>query len=93
MSYNGWTNYETWLVAVWLDNEEPSYHAVREAVRDSGPRNAAKAIRELVEELVLPPGNGGLAHDLITGALSEVNWSEIAEHYAAEAEDETEVTP
>ena len=23
--YNGWTNYETWLVALWADNDEPSY--------------------------------------------------------------------
>lgn len=23
--YNGWTNYETWAVKLWLDNEEPIY--------------------------------------------------------------------
>jgi hypothetical protein len=23
--YNGWTNYETWNVALWLNNEEGSY--------------------------------------------------------------------
>ena len=22
--YNGWTNYETWNVALWIDNEESS---------------------------------------------------------------------
>ena len=25
MTYNGWTNYETWLVNLWRENEEPSY--------------------------------------------------------------------
>lgn len=25
MSYQGWTNYETWAVALWIDNEEASY--------------------------------------------------------------------
>ena len=25
MSYNGWANYETWNVALWMDNEETSY--------------------------------------------------------------------
>lgn len=24
-TYNGWTNYETWNVALWIDNEEGSY--------------------------------------------------------------------
>ena len=23
--YNGWANYETWIVKLWLDNEETSY--------------------------------------------------------------------
>jgi hypothetical protein len=30
MSYNGWTNYATWAVALWLDNTAPSYHHWRE---------------------------------------------------------------
>ena len=25
MSYNGWANYETWNVALWMDNAETSY--------------------------------------------------------------------
>ena len=29
MSYNGWTNYETWNVALWMDNDEPTYHIAR----------------------------------------------------------------
>lgn len=24
-NYNGWTNYHTWNVAVWINNEEPIY--------------------------------------------------------------------
>jgi len=30
MAYNGWTNYETWAVALWIDNEEGSYYARQE---------------------------------------------------------------
>ena len=28
--YNGWTNYETWLVSLWLDNDQASYLYWRE---------------------------------------------------------------
>jgi len=34
VEYNGWTNYATWAVKLWIDNEEGSYHAVREAARE-----------------------------------------------------------
>lgn len=27
--YNGWKNYETWAVALWLDNDESTYREVR----------------------------------------------------------------
>ena len=31
MGYNGWTNYETWNVALWLGNDEGLYHLTRHA--------------------------------------------------------------
>jgi len=31
--YNGWRNYETWTVALWLDNERTSYEYWREEAR------------------------------------------------------------
>jgi len=32
--YNGWTNYETWTVSLWLDNEEPTYRYWREVAAE-----------------------------------------------------------
>ena len=29
-TYNGWTNYETWNVALWINNEEGLYEFARE---------------------------------------------------------------
>ena len=28
-SYNGWTNYETWNVALWINNDEGLYNIAR----------------------------------------------------------------
>lgn len=33
--YNGWTNYETWAVALWIDNEQGTQEAIRELVRNT----------------------------------------------------------
>ena len=30
-TYNGWTNRDTWLVSLWLNNQEYTYKALRNA--------------------------------------------------------------
>lgn len=32
--YNGWTNYETWVVNLWMDNEEGKYDYWREVAQE-----------------------------------------------------------
>lgn len=33
--YNGWTNYETWNVSLWIDNEQGSYEMFQEVTRNA----------------------------------------------------------
>ena len=94
--YNGWTNYETWLVKLWLDNDQGTYydvtgHATETVTATDGVTVADKYdfadwVQEYVEELL--PDIGGLAADLMKAALSEVNWREIAEGYLDDAASE-----
>ncbi len=33
--YNGWTNYETWLVKLWMDNDQGSYEYWKEEAQNA----------------------------------------------------------
>lgn len=41
--YNGWTNYETWAVKLWMDNEESSYTYWQERAREAWDEAADKS--------------------------------------------------
>jgi hypothetical protein len=98
-TYNGWTNYETWAVALWLGSEPGTYEDCRAMARaalaeaqgdaQAASRPLADAAKEYVNELpdvaaVLE--RPSLAADLLGGALSAVNWREIAEHLTDDEE-------
>jgi hypothetical protein len=94
--YNGWTNYETWVVNLWMDNEQGSQEFFRERAREiyDGPRNPYRdhMTREADAGLAFAdwlrdhydeniPEMPGVYGDLLGGALGAVNWNEIARHY------------
>ena len=98
-TYNGWTNYETWAVALWIDNDQGTQEQALEMAReyaaelwinkltgrDQTAYQFGKALQDWVEEDMLPAiGEASLQADLLGAAVSEVNWFEIAEHYLAD---------
>jgi hypothetical protein len=92
MSYNGWKNYETWAVKLWLDNEEGSYYAMRELAEEYRHEDAWKlgdAIKDWHEEF-MPDLGASLWSDLLTSAFEEVDWREIAEAYIEDLDPEEE---
>jgi hypothetical protein len=92
MAYNGWSNYETWVVKLWIDNEQGSYEdwrgRTRAACKNADDKDEATGTlsHELKSEIEdASPLESGMYADLLNAALSEVDWMEIA---SAMVEDE-----
>lgn len=76
--YQGWANYETWAVALWLDNDQGLYQSVQEAASTiTDQYKLADWIKSFVEEMK-PDLGATLWADLLNGAMSEVRWDEVA---------------
>ena len=77
MSYNGWTNYETWLVVVWTDGDDTMREIANH--RSESLNYACDELRDYVLDAYLHNDGqtSGLANDFIASALSDVDWREI----------------
>lgn len=95
--YNGWTNYETWCVKLWMDNDKGSQEYFAGLALDHYQRDRpamgltkenlatislAQALKEHHEEAL--PGLGGFVADMLNAAMSEVSWHEIAKYLVDE---------
>lgn len=100
MSYNGWSNYETWNVA----NDQGTYGMVREwtedaieqagdtpigdriplTVEETAQRDVAQRLQDFVEENNPLSGDGSMYSDILSANLREVNYDEIAAHWVEE---------
>lgn len=89
-TYNGWTNYETWAVSLWMSNDLPQYRywddetqtATKQAeplvwLADRIKSEHEEACDQMLEQAHFQQGPFA---DLLNAALSEVNWREIAQH-------------
>ena len=77
--YNGWTNYETWCVNLWLNNDEGSYEHLRDLAQNdqADPYDKGNMLKNFIDELNPLAEEASMFTDLLNGALSEVNWVEI----------------
>ena len=94
--YQGWSSYSTWVVHLWMSNEEDTYRYWREKGREISetfpasvelvsPHQQYKTARVALaddmnehykEEM---PELDGMWGDLLSSALGEVDWFEIAD--------------
>jgi len=80
--YNGWKNYETWLVNLWFSDSYNEYYLEQFRDGDLVETVTADDVRAYVEDWIdndINTENGFIA-DLVNGAMREVDWRELASH-------------
>jgi hypothetical protein len=89
MSYNGWTNYETWNANVWLDEEGNYWREEAQNIasqqgydKDDSAYELARVMESYYEEYA--PQTTGMYADFLSASMSRINWYEIAGHYVDE---------
>lgn len=91
--YNGWSNYETWAVHLWLSNDEPSYRMIRDLCQGNndelqGPLKLKRFIEDQADECLdvrthryltegLQFAIDGIISDIFRANLKTIDWLEI----------------
>lgn len=90
--YNGWTNWETWHVALLADNDEPMYKRVQamaercaniKAGNVKGKKFSQTQATAAFKRILSPcwTETKQFARDNNYGKLDPVNWTEVANHF------------
>lgn len=87
-TYNGWTNYETWLANIWLN--ETDFAGELESQRNLTLCDVAQQIESMIEIMTeeAREASRGLAEDLLGAAISAINVNELARAYFSDLETE-----
>jgi hypothetical protein len=93
--YNGWKNYPTWAVNLWLNDNEGIYSATVQLVsgavwaseHSDTPKRVlvADTLKAWVRDDLAPDLGASFAADLLGYALDSVDWFEIADAWLEDA--------
>ena len=93
--YNGWSNYETWQAALWLN--EHNYLGILLDVREQNDdpdyaKTDAGDVQDFVDSIILGDielnGFEGLLGDILAGWTNTVNWQELADSFNRDLDNE-----
>lgn len=77
--YNGYHNYETWNVSLWIDNDQGMQSYLIQLAEEATDINElSNTIKDWILE-EQPDLGCSMWSDLLSAAISEVDWYEIAE--------------
>ena len=74
--YQGFTNFETWTLHLWLSIDEASKKAIVELCADGDEFAAAQRLKKMVEDGA-PDMEDSLYTDLMHAAMTNANWIEL----------------
>ena len=81
--HNGWTNYETWAVVAWIDNDESQSAILAELVQGTGELyEKADTLKDWILDDNPVDYKAGLYYDLLSASLDQVDWQEIIKNHA-----------
>ena len=91
--YNGWTNYETWCLNSWIDNDREWYRAIDDKavglVNDAlTKKQQIEILRSFIIDLVQdeePKIKVDFYSDILNASIREVNFWEISTNIINEA--------
>jgi hypothetical protein len=93
--YNGWKNYETWAMSLWMDNDEGSYSHARalaaeiiEEHEEEDRRYVLADALKVWQEEDMPDLPASVWSSLLNASFSEVDWFEIAGNLIEEETEE-----
>jgi hypothetical protein len=100
-TYNGYSSYETWLVAMWIDNDQANidywmdvakhqYNSAKDQKYFTKKEEAIISLAEYMKEYYedrMPESDdiGGFWSDMLHAALGSVDWHELAGKYMDQA--------
>ena len=87
-TYNGWKNYETWCVNLWIDNDDGLNLYLAEIIQDESASlyDKSESLKEIVNDINPLLDGASMFTDLLNGALSMVDWREIIENHVDDYE-------
>jgi hypothetical protein len=78
-TYNGFSNRETWLISLWLNNDQGNYELLSSVLRlnTTGFRKAEKLEALVSNQMYDLELEASLWCDLLGTALTRVDWREV----------------